>query len=173
VDSSAAIDGDGSSWDSAFTSLSSALGIAAFCTNVDTILVAQGTYYPGDTVYLFDPCTGVPTDTILPDRSSSFNIPDGVVVMGGFPSGGGSYSERDWICNQTILCGDIGNSGDSTDNVYHVVTTINTDTITTVDGFYIQNGNANGTGYNSYGGGWLNIANPDSISNPTILNPPY
>jgi len=172
VDSSAVPGGNGHTWDSAFTSLSEALLIASFCSGVDTILVARGTYYPGDTLFIRDPCTGDIVDTVIPDRSATFNIPDGVVVMGGFPSGGGSYEERNWICNETVLCGDLGTPGDSTDNSYHVVTTINADTTTTIDGFIVRDGNASGgpVSFGTDGGGWINIANTDSSSSPTILN---
>src|SRR5680860_1156731 len=94
VDSSATGgNNDGTSWTDAFTDLQNALLARVICTaNVDTILVAQGTYYP------------TPDGM---DRDSSFHIPDGVVLLGGFPSGGGTLDERDWTCHTTILSGNI------------------------------------------------------------------
>ncbi|MBP9055748.1 MAG: hypothetical protein KBF69_05150, partial [Saprospiraceae bacterium] len=100
VDSSATGNNTGLSWTDAFTSLQDAL-LFADC-RFDTICVAQGTYYP-DTAFYHTLTNN--------DRNLSFNIPDSTVVLGGFPSGGGNISDRNWVCNKTILCGDIDQSG--------------------------------------------------------------
>jgi len=61
---------NGSSWANAFVDLQYALAAVQLCP-VDTILVAQGTYFP---------------DTLggsAINRDISFNIPNGIVVLGG------------------------------------------------------------------------------------------
>ncbi|MCB0657769.1 MAG: HYR domain-containing protein, partial [Saprospiraceae bacterium] len=124
VDKGAAPGGDGTSWASAFNDLQAGLIVAQSCPRVDSVLVAQGTYYPSTS-----------------DRNAFFLIPDASVVLGGFPTGGSSLSGRMPECNPTILSGDINMSGDSTGNSYHVVKTLNyLDTIY-VDGFIIEGGN--------------------------------
>ncbi|QEC43714.1 T9SS type A sorting domain-containing protein [Pseudobacter ginsenosidimutans] len=141
VDSSVAVSGDGSSWASAFRYLSDALLVANDNIAVDSILVAKGTYYP----------TGAQNGT---DRNRAFFIRyGGLKIFGGFPGGGGSFSQRvlpaatgGYSEGGTILSGDINTGGDSTDNSYHVfvVTDIPqfADSIV-IDGFSVHNGNAN------------------------------
>ena len=106
VDSSATTgSNNGTSWANAFTDLQDALAVVrAGC--VDTVKVAQGTYYPSDSTDLLDRCTGNVISTIAPDRTISFDIPDSAVVLGGYGHGADSVM-RDWECNKTILCGDI------------------------------------------------------------------
>jgi hypothetical protein len=164
VDSSASGANNGLSWDSAFTDLQDALAVVRSC-GVDTILVAKGTYYPSDTLVNFDPC-GTPIDTILPDRTTSFNIPDSAVLLGGYPSGGDGL--RDWVCNKTILCGEIQQDGDNTNNSYHVVTTSQVRAATLIDGFCITDGNADGLVFpENVGGGWYN----DGSGGGGVINP--
>jgi hypothetical protein len=93
VDSSATGANNGTSWTNAFTKLQDALSIANVC-HFDTILVARGTYYPDEGI-------GKSNN----DRTISFNIPDSTMVLGGFPSGGGTFNERNLQCNKTILSG--------------------------------------------------------------------
>ncbi|MBK8777191.1 MAG: hypothetical protein IPO25_07175 [Saprospiraceae bacterium] len=160
----------GNSWINAFQSLQDALIIAKFCNNIDTIKVAQGTYYPSDSVVVFDGC-GVPIDTLLPDRNIAFNIPDSVVLQGGYGHGADTLI-RDWQCHKTILCGEIQQDGDSSNNSYNVVITKNVDSVTTVDGFCITEGNANGnSSLTNSGGGWHNDGSDvPNYASPTILN---
>ncbi|MEP7267110.1 MAG: choice-of-anchor Q domain-containing protein, partial [Saprospiraceae bacterium] len=157
VDSSATGGNNGFDWDSAFTNLQDALELARLCS-VDTILVARGTYYPSDTIKYYDACEAL-SFTALPDREVSFNITDSVVMLGGFPNGGGSFNERDWYCNKTILCGDIDRNGDTLNNSYHIITTINASDATIVDGFCITGGNANGSPFKNTVGGGLSVQN--------------
>jgi hypothetical protein len=92
VDSSAMGANNGLTWDSAFTDFQDALAVVRYC-GVDTILVAKGTYFPSDTLAIFNPCNGM-SEILGPNRSVSFNIPDSVIVLAGFPSGGGSLDQR-------------------------------------------------------------------------------
>lgn len=123
VDSSATGLNTGISWDNAFNDLQNALAIAQAG---DSIWVVQGTYFPTDNL----------------DRTISFNIPSGVKLFGGFQGSESNLQERDWDLYPTILSGDIGGVGDSTDNSYTVVYTEVHDTLTQVDGFIICDGNA-------------------------------
>ena len=61
----------------------------------------------------------------------------GVEIYGGFAGTETARSERDWDNNETILSGEIGDSSDSTDNSFHVVTGIGD---ATIDGFTISDG---------------------------------
>jgi len=79
VDDTATGTGDGSSWANAFTNLDAALAAA---TAGDDIYVAAGTYVP--------PSTG-------------FELVGGVAVYGGFPDGGGDFSERDFDAHPSVI----------------------------------------------------------------------
>jgi gliding motility-associated-like protein len=150
VDSSVAVSGDGKSWAGALKTLSEALYSARICTNIDSVLVAKGTYYP----------TGLQSGT---NKDSTFLIMrGGVKVYGGYNA---STGNRDIVANTTILDGDIGTAGTNTDNSYHVMAIVGlstSDDSVIVDGFTIQNGNGTaGSNYNygstgvarNYGGG--------------------
>jgi hypothetical protein len=100
VDASAAADGDGTSWASAFKHLQDALAAAV---SGDEIWVAAGTYKPGS------------------DRSASFVLKSGVRIYGGFTGDETWLDERQLDPSLTVLSGDIGTVGNDTDNSYHVV----------------------------------------------------
>ena len=170
VDSSVAISGTGASWASPLKTVTEALSFANTLTCANEIWVKKGTYFP----------------TTTGNRDSSFRIlRNGIKIYGGFAGTETTLSTRSVVANPTILSGDINTSSDSTDNSRHVMTIISTggktiDTTTTVDGFTIRNGNANGGSFtlgtlitiiNGDGGGILNIANGSgSICNPLIQN---
>lgn len=132
-----------SSWASA-CDLQTALSVAV---STDEVWVQQGTYKP----------------TTGSDRNATFAIPDGVAVYGGFVGTETALSQRNPDPANTILSGDIGTSGDISDNSIHVVTIDNAGDTTRVDGFTVTGGNAN-TG-DDYGGGFY-ITN----SSPTLNN---
>ena len=148
-------DNTGLDWLNAFTDLQDALQLA---NAGDSIWVAKGTYKP----------------TSTSDKTISFQIPDSVKVYGGFEGtepGNYDLDSRDLINNETILSGDIGSIGDSTDNSYHVVYTQNVSQQTIFDGFTIREGMALGSGDWKIGGGWLNSGyGTGKVSNPTISN---
>ncbi|TAK40830.1 MAG: hypothetical protein EPO28_09520, partial [Saprospiraceae bacterium] len=114
---------DGTSWADAFPLLQSAIIAAQYG---DTVWVAQGTYLP---------TTGT-------NRNISFTLKNGVRFFGGFTGVETALDERDWEANPTILSGDIGVPGDSTDNSYTVVYCNFADSNTVLDGFVIISGNA-------------------------------
>ena len=136
---------DGSSWANAYTSLQSALTAAI---SGGEIWVASGTYRP----------------TTTTNRGFSFALKNGVGIYGGFVGTETSRSQRDPATNVTILSGDIGTPGISTDNSYHVVTADSTVSASAVlDGFTITGGNASGAAPDNLGGGLLG-----SNASPTV-----
>ena len=148
--------GSGSSWFDAVDNLQSALDHAKFG---DEIWVAEGTYFPVT-------CS-VCTDA---DRAVSFNIPDGVKLLGGFAGNENRQQQRDWRKHPTTLSGNIGRA-DLFDNSYTVVFTENVSENTIIDGFIISHGNADaqvepgqpgrsGAGWYNEGSGYGNRSNP-------------
>ncbi len=173
VDHEASGDGSGSSWTNAFTDLESALLAAETGYQV---LVAEGTYKPstpanrdatfklveGISIYGgFDPKLPVPDDAGVPDGGMDAG-PDS-----GPPEPEATFADRSWTIHETILSGDIGTVGDSSDNSYHVVTGAEDSYI---DGFIITEGNADGEDENGYGGGMINSAVSPTIKNTRFYN---
>ncbi len=134
VDKSASGNLDGHSWTDATHELSVALELAG-CRNVDSVLIAQGTYLPN----------------LINDRQGSFILPDSTSIFGGFPSGGATFSLRNPLTHVTRLSGDLGIANNSADNTYHVVKIDSAAHDVLLDGVSISHGNANGTGDNREG----------------------
>ena len=140
---------NGESWTDAFNTLQDGLSAAL---PDDIIWVAAGVYKP----------------TAGTDRSISFEIPDSVKVYGGFAGNEAdnyNLNLRNFSSNETILSGDIGILGDSTDNTYHVIKTVNTSDQTLADGFTVTLGNTPGSG-----GGWLSSGSKQVLNNITFKN---
>lgn len=142
VDAYASGANNGSNWSDAFPDLQTALGVAG---SGDQIWVAQGTYYPSSGS----------------DRATSFVLPEGVLIYGGFNGTETLLSERNPSSYVTILSGDIGTGGDDTDNSYHVVVGSNASTI---DGFTITGGYADGEWYHQRGAGMIIYGDSDASS---------
>ena len=141
VDDNASEGGDGTSWSNAFKYLQDALAVAE---SGDEIWVAEGTYKP-------DQGAGKNAG----DRASPFVLVNGVGMYGGFL---GTESSRDpqGDNNQTILSGEIDD--DSELWSLNVVSGVDLDANTTLDGFRITKGNANGENgsiYRNGGGMWI------------------
>ncbi|MBN2019040.1 MAG: hypothetical protein JW749_02310 [Sedimentisphaerales bacterium] len=181
VDKNATGTNDGSSWTDAFNYLQDALEAA---TDGDQIWVAEGIYRP-------DENSEYPEGTGL--RTSTFQLPEGVTIYGGFPTGGGPLSSRNWVDNETILSGAIGVEGTNNDNCYNVVSTSFGTSDVIIDGFTIAGGYADvwggaGAGMSnggdnitiancifrnnfawSYGGGIYNTGNIKTITNCAFI----
>ncbi|MDR1878633.1 MAG: hypothetical protein LBQ64_03595, partial [Bacteroidales bacterium] len=139
--------GNGTSWANASGDLQAMINKA---TAGDTIWVAAGTYKPVRTAEGWSNGAPEATNNALPDgnRNNAFVMKSGVVILGGFRSNADditdiSLAQRNWATNVTILSGDIGIMGNSTDNAYHVVCAVNIIN-SVLDGFTITGGNANG-----------------------------
>ncbi len=157
VDHAAIGSNDGTSWPNAFTDLNNAISSAEYG---DSIWVAQGTYYP---------TTGT-------NRHFSFLLKNGVSLFGGFEGTETSHSQRDWEANLTVLSGDIGTVGDSTDNSHTVVLCIAADSTTVFDGFTVSGGNADSASGNNWapgksgGGMYIRSSTPGSDNRLQIRN---
>jgi predicted outer membrane repeat protein len=116
----------------------------------EEIWVARGVYKPGT------------------QRTDTFKLSNHVSLYGGFLGIETSRDQRDWETNLTILSGDIGTTGDSSDNSYHVVTGSGTATTAVLDGFTITEGFANGGSPNDRGGGMYNNNGSPMLTNVTF-----
>ncbi len=126
---------NGGSWTDAYLSLRDAMTTAG-CNNIDTIYLAEGTYLPSN------------------QRDTSFILPSNLTIKGGYANGGGS---RDPLTYLSILSGDIGATGDNTDNSFHVIFADGTVVNTTLDGLIIENGQADGGGEDNLGSAIYNL----------------
>ena len=153
VNAAAAGSNNGSSWTNAYTSLQTALGAA---NASDEIWVAAATYKP----------------TATTDRTISFAMKNAVGIYGGFVGTETLRSQRNPALHVTTLSGDIGTSGSSNDNTYHVVTAGATVTGSGVlDGFTISGGQADGANPNERGAGmWVNGGSPTLAQNTFTAN---
>jgi Right handed beta helix region len=115
---------NGNTWATAYGNLQT--GLAAAAAGVE-VWVAKGTYKP----------TSTTTRTIY------FEIPNSVIVYGGFAGTEDYLIDRNFRTNVSILSGDIGTLNIDTDNSYHVVVMNGSSNTTVLDGFTIKGGYAN------------------------------
>jgi hypothetical protein len=110
---------DGASWPTAFIDLQQALAIA---TAGDEIHVADGVYKP----------------TSGTDRTAYFRLNNQVRLLGGYAGDGAEEPDaRDPALHLTILSGDIGVVGKSTDNSNRILSCSGGDASTVLDGFTV------------------------------------
>ncbi|MCP4437755.1 MAG: hypothetical protein GY810_02330 [Aureispira sp.] len=139
----------GTSWATAFTNINMALNEVSMAGGGE-IWIKKGTYTPNAS-----------------DRTKSFGLKSGVYLYGGFDGTETARSQRDYVNDSTILSGDIGTQGDSTDNSYHVLLGAN-DAL--LDGFYITGGQSDGELSSRLGGGMYNYNVSPSINNCVFYN---
>ncbi len=147
--------GDGRSWPNALQYVQDAFARAQ---PGDEIWVMRGAYLPG---------------AFAAPRSSTFTLPVGVALYGGFAGTETARSERDVAANPTILSGDLHQDDlpgfqNRADNCYHVVTTSGAGPTTVLDGFTIRGGNADGSGSDGLGGGLY--VGSTSLNGPTLAH---
>ncbi len=144
----------GQSWTDAFRDLHDALALAL---PGDEVWVAKGVYQPAAT-----------------DRTARYQLPSGVRLYGGFTGAEMLLEERPPAGQATVLSGDIGMVGDSSDNSYTLLYLRYPDVQTLVDGFTFRDALANdpnaSVGTVGAAGAALYILGEDSIAYPTIRN---
>lgn len=149
--------GDGSSWANAMGNLQAAI----FTTGVQQVWVAAGTFKP----------TSIAGNGNS-NRHRSFQLRPNVKVYGGFAGNESSLASRDWNAHETILSGDLGVIGDTSDNALSVVYAINNiNSSCELDGFTITGGNANLSPSRNMGGGiYLSGSSAPLLRNLKIVN---
>lgn len=149
VDADAAGAATGLSWADAFPALPAALAVAQ---PGDEVWIAEGTYTPTDGA----------------DRAATFQLRSGVALYGGFAGDETARDQRDWTSRPTILSGDIGVPGVTTDNSYHVVTGSGTDASAVLDGVTITGARADGAFPRNRGGGVRNVGGSPTLRHVVI-----
>lgn len=162
VDESASGANDGTSWQDAYTNLQDAFDEANAGSGGYAIHAAEGVYYPDEDM------DGDHTGD-APGEAFAF-LRDGIVLRGGYPSGGGM---RDPSANPTVLSGDITqNDGDPDgdgvieqgdaqegENSFHVISFDGRvellTTATGINGIVVTAGQADGGFPDNTGGGAL------------------
>lgn len=155
VDTDATGQGNGTSWEDAFTDLQLALEAAPGAG--DQIWVATGLYHPSAEVGGAGP------------RYACYSLRNGVALYGGFAGDEEALEERDPDLHPVTLSGDVGVAGEMSDNCYHVFyhpADSNLDETAVLDGFVVTAGCANESGGDcARGGGMYN-----EDASPTIAN---
>ena len=147
VDADASGGDDGTSWADAYTDLHNALMAAG---SGDSIFVAEGTYKPSG-------------DGLNNVRDATFDIPEGVLVYGGFEGNEANLADRPNPLLRTILSGDI-----SGPNAYHVVEMKNAGAV--LDGFTVRDGLADKSGSSNGNGAGLFVDAEVTIQNLEVRN---
>lgn len=136
VDDDASPGGDGQSWNTAFRYLQDGLAVAVAG---DEIRVGQGIYRPDQSEY---------GNASQLDRGASFHLQLGIRLMGGFAGYVASNpDDRDPQLYLSTLSGDLmqddgPNFTHYDDNSYTVLSSVDTDESTHLNGFVISGGNA-------------------------------
>jgi hypothetical protein len=142
---------DGTSWEAAYADLQAALAAAS---SGDEVWVAAGTYLP----------------TTTTSRTASFVLESGVAVYGGFAGFETARTQRDPKAYETVLSGDIGLAGTTTDNAYHVVQGGSAGPTAILDGFTITGGRADGAGADEdIGGGIIVGSGSPAFANLVVI----
>jgi predicted outer membrane repeat protein len=108
----------------------------------------------------------VASATYLPttgtDRTATFQLRNGIAVLGGFTGTEIAAEERDPQANVTTLSGELGNPTSLNDNSCHVVTGSGVDSSAVLDGFSVTRGGASGCAANQ-GGGMFNATGSPTV----------
>lgn len=119
-----------------------------------TLAYALSQAVAGDELWLM---AGIYTPTVDVGQTSSFTLPSGIAIYGGFAGVETLRAQRNYTDNVVILTGDVGVPGNTNDNAYHVVSAVNVNANTVIDGVTIRDGNANGSATATQSGGGIYI----------------
>ncbi|GAB3713741.1 hypothetical protein GCM10027592_53200 [Spirosoma flavus] len=149
------LDPTASSWTNTMGNLQQAIDASSAG---DQIWVASGNYKPGSQGNT--------------DRAISFTLKSGVAIYGGFNGDETSLSQRQISGpSSTTLSGELKGSNSPLENSYHVIrNTVALAEGTTLDGFVIRGGRADGDGINSWGGGLVNTPPANQTAVITLRN---
>ena len=147
---------DGTSWMDAFVTLQAALDEAQAAADPIEVWVAAGVYRPARRTDSADP------------RTATFKLINEVEIYGGFDGSETSRQGRDPnpATNGTVLSGDIGTTGFSGDNAYHVVTASGVGPSSVLDGVTVTEGRANGPDFTDRDGAGMY----SETGSPTLVN---
>ncbi len=110
VDASAASNGNGLSWSSAYNNLHDAISLSPAGTQ---IWLKEGTYKPSaDTTGALNPADA---------KSKTFFINKDIQLIGGFGGDESAASQANATLHPTYLSGDVLQTADITDDVYHIL----------------------------------------------------
>lgn len=144
---------NGTSWQNAYVDLSTAIN----SSSSGQIWVAQGVYTPTT-----DLNGQIPNDP----RLNTFKLKSDIEIYGGFSGVENNLNQRNFLLYLTILSGDIGTLNNYTDNVTHVISNVEWNSLganTILDGLIIKGGYAKninqGVGGGFGGGIYINYAN--------------
>ena len=140
---------NGTSWQNAYTNLSTAIN----STVSGQIWVAQGTYIP---------TTDLNGQIPANPRLNTFKLKLNIAIYGGFNGSETYLAQRNWTNYPTILSGNIGDPGVIQDNLLHVLSSeyVNLNSNTILDGLTIKDGYAmflNGASSYTENGGGINV----------------
>jgi|GEM_PF-5142919 len=138
--------GTGLLWEDAFTAFDNVLN--SCLDEVDTILAAEGTYFPNHN-----------------DRDLSFEFPEGATIIGGFSNQGMYYDPSG---ANTILCGDIGLIDVADDNLFHIIRIPANVTDFSLSGFTLSCGYADGPSPLQQKGAGILVLGEGEINNVII-----
>lgn len=126
VNGSNLVNGNGTSWATAFNNLQSALEVAQTSTTAVEIWVATGVYKPSK-IYAPQGVVGGSYGIATP-KLRTFNLPSDTAIFGGFLGNETRREERNGLLNPTILCGDLTSNcltpytpASNDDRVWHVM----------------------------------------------------
>lgn len=154
VDIDASGNNTGENWENAFVDLQLAIAASEYG---DEIWIAKGTYYPTTTL----------------ERNIYFAPKNGTRLYGGFAGGETSVTARNWLENETVLSGDLGEQLVSEDNSYTIVYLENCDSTTLIDGVTISDAYGDGEDDTlEVVGGGIHITGSDMImlTDPALKN---
>lgn len=123
------------------------------------IWIAAGTYYPTQDI----------NDNKTPanNKTKTYRMRNKLSIYGGFLGSELYATQRSLYSNKTILSGDLGTIGNSSDNAYNLFYNIQLDLTASLDGVFVRDGNAIGP---YQGAAMYNLESHVTLKNCTFEN---